>query len=206
MARPRKFDEDAVLDQAMRLFWRRGYDGTSTADLLAVMGMTNSSLYKAFGSKESLFRRAAERYREGPLAFRLVALAEATPRQVVERVLMGTVELLTGTETPAGCLDVTSGRPMAEADASVRDLLVRNRAVLRGLLRKRLEEVAASEGRPGNAEPEDLAALVATLAHGLAVQAADGMTRNGLERIVKAFLATWQSTSELHHMATQTGD
>lgn len=199
MGRPRKFDEDAVLQRATRLFWRQGCDGTSTAELLDAMGMTNSSLYKAFGSKEQLFRRATECYRDGPLAFRLVALVAPTRRRVVERVLTGTVELLTGAETPPGCLEITGGLPAAEADAAVRELLMRNRAVLRRLLRERLEAMGPVGKLPGNARPEDLAALMATLAHGLAVQDADGMTRDALQRIVDTFLATWPATGNADH-------
>lgn len=75
---------------------------------------------------------------------------------------------------------------------------MRNRAVLRRLLRERLEAMGPV-GMPGNARPEDLAALVATLAHGLAVQAADGMTRDALQRIVDTFLATWSATGDADH-------
>lgn len=63
----------------------------------ASMGVTNSSLYKAFGSKEGLFRCAIDRYHGDPLAFRQAALAEATPRRILEKLLLGTVDLLTGT-------------------------------------------------------------------------------------------------------------
>ncbi len=192
MARPRKFDEDAVLDRAMHLFWRRGYDGTSTAELLDAMGMTNSSLYKAFGSKADLFRRVSERYRDGPLAFRRVALAGTTPRSVVEGVLLGTVDLLTGPDTPPGCLEVTSGRPTTDPGATVRELLITSRAVLRELLWDRLQAVAGTHELPGRTTPEDMAALVATVAHGLAVQAADGTDRASLKRIVATFMADWE--------------
>ncbi|MBE7211660.1 MAG: TetR/AcrR family transcriptional regulator [Gluconacetobacter diazotrophicus] len=191
MGRPRKFDEEVVLERAMLLFWRRGYDGTSTGVLLDVMGMTNSSLYQAFGSKAELFRRVTERYRSGPLAFRLVALAEATPRAVVEKVLSGTVALLSGPDRPPGCLEVVGGLPAAQADAAVRELLIGKRAVLRELLRERLEAVAGPDGMPGGITAADMAALVATVAHGLAVQAGDGMDRAGMQRVVAAFMAGW---------------
>jgi AcrR family transcriptional regulator len=60
--RPREFDEDEVLRAALRVFWEKGYESTSLSDLLAAMGLTKSSLYKAFGSKEALFWRVVERY------------------------------------------------------------------------------------------------------------------------------------------------
>src|SRR4051812_3480675 len=61
--RPRAFDRARALEQALTLFWERGYEGTSIADLTAVMGITPPSLYAAFGSKEALFREALSLYR-----------------------------------------------------------------------------------------------------------------------------------------------
>src|SRR5690242_20201777 len=63
--RPRAFDSDAALDRAMEVFWSKGYEGTSMSDLTQAMGINRPSLYAAFGDKESLFRRAIERYRSG---------------------------------------------------------------------------------------------------------------------------------------------
>lgn len=60
--RPRSFDRDAVLQQAMRMFWERGYESTSLADLTSATGLKPPSLYAAFGSKEGLFREAVELY------------------------------------------------------------------------------------------------------------------------------------------------
>src|SRR5713101_4688267 len=62
MPRPTSFDEDAVLDQAVQLFWERGYEGTSLADLETHIGLGRQSLYNAFGDKQTLFLKALERY------------------------------------------------------------------------------------------------------------------------------------------------
>src|SRR5690606_26441621 len=64
MGRPREFDPDAALDAAMAAFWDRGYEATSMADLMAVMGLQKGSIYKAFGDKRQLYLAALRRYLE----------------------------------------------------------------------------------------------------------------------------------------------
>ena len=62
MARPRQFDEDAVLDAAMQRFWNNGYEATSMRDLAEVTGLTTPSLYNAFGDKRAIYRLVLDRY------------------------------------------------------------------------------------------------------------------------------------------------
>src|SRR5947207_11547368 len=98
--RPRAFDTDAALDAALAVFWRKGYEGASLTDLTAAMGINRPSLYAAFGSKEDLFRKALDRYAEGPAAYVREALEEPTARAVAERLLRGAAELLTNPRNP----------------------------------------------------------------------------------------------------------
>ena len=175
----------------MLLFWARGYEGTSTSELLAATGLTNSSLYKAFGNKEGLYHRVAERYRNGPLSVRDAALAEPTSRRVIERLLLATVDVLTGEATPHGCLDVNSGAGMEGSSDSLRTALVDNRAVVRRRLGDRLAELGLPPDLRMGDDPQRVAMLVATLLHGLAIQAADGASAMELRELVHMFLATW---------------
>ena len=81
MARPREFDEDAVLDAAVQCFWSGGYEATSVKDLVEKTGITAASLYNAYGDKRELFRTALDRYVEGSVAARIRRCeATATPR------------------------------------------------------------------------------------------------------------------------------
>src|SRR2546425_3446875 len=95
VGRPRAFDVDEALDQALGVFWRKGYEGTSLPDLTRSMGINRPSLYAAFGNKEALFRKALDRYADGPARFMREALDEPTARGVVERLFRGAIDMLT---------------------------------------------------------------------------------------------------------------
>src|ERR1700721_4762124 len=96
MGRPREFDTDAALEKAMRLFWAKGYEGTSVADLTKALGISRPSLYAAFGDKQSLFRAALERYAAGPARYVAAALGKPTAREVAEHLLKGAADLQAG--------------------------------------------------------------------------------------------------------------
>src|SRR5882757_3781169 len=100
--RPREFDADRALDRALYVFWRKGYEGTTLPDLTRAMGINRPSLYAAFGSKEGLFRKALDRYAEGPAAYVREALNGPTARAVAERLLGGAIDLATDRRNPRG--------------------------------------------------------------------------------------------------------
>src|SRR5436190_7853112 len=93
--RPRSFDAEKALECALEVFWRKGYEGTSLPDLTRAMRINRPSLYAAFGNKEALFRKALDRYVQGPAAYVRKSLTESTARAVAERVLRGSADLLT---------------------------------------------------------------------------------------------------------------
>jgi TetR/AcrR family transcriptional regulator, transcriptional repressor for nem operon len=79
MARPREFDEGAVIDAAMEQFWLRGYEATSVRDLADQMGIAGASLYNAFGDKRTLYRSALNRYLEQTFRERIRRIESAMP-------------------------------------------------------------------------------------------------------------------------------
>src|ERR1700736_4704185 len=119
MGRPREFEVDKALDLALQVFWRKGYEGASMADLTEAMGITRPSLYAAFGNKEELFHKALDLYLEGPANGSREALQETTARAVVEHLLNRLVALLSDPHHPAGCLLVKGGLSSGKADDSI---------------------------------------------------------------------------------------
>src|SRR6059058_5432561 len=104
VGRPRAFDVDEALDQALKVFWRKGYEGASLPDLTRAMGINRPSLYAAFGNKEALFRKVMDRYTTGPAGYACDALQAPTAREVVERLFRGALAAQADPRNPRGCL------------------------------------------------------------------------------------------------------
>ncbi|AMB46589.1 TetR/AcrR family transcriptional regulator [Methylobacterium sp. AMS5] len=194
--RPRAFDREAALTQAMHVFWRKGFAATAISELTAAMGIGSPSLYAAFGSKEGLYTEALRHYRERYEAHVWDNFAAApTARGAVEALLMDTAAALTqvcAPEGPRGCmvmLSAVGGEGHADLGASVRAA----RALGFQRVVARLSR-AAAEGEFG--APVDIPALarfVMTVQGGLSLQARDGASRAELEAIARLTMAGWDA-------------
>jgi AcrR family transcriptional regulator len=189
--RPREFDLDEALDHALRVFWRKGYEGTTLADLTEAMGINRPSLYAAFGDKEALFRKAVDRYAEGPAAYVREALNEPTARAVAERLLGGVIDVVTDRRNPRGCFLVQAALACGETAESVRRELAARRLVAEVAVRKRFQRAVAEGDLPADADPADLARYLITVMRGMAVQAAGGASRAELRRVAAMALRAW---------------
>ena len=189
--RPRTFDPDKALDRALKVFWKKGYEGASLPDLTRAMGINRPSLYAAFGNKEALFRKAIDRYAQGPAGYAREALELPTARAAVERLLRGGTCLATDPKGPRGCLMVQGALSCGSAAEPIRKELAARRAAGEAALRRRLERAREEGDLPESADPADLAKFVVTVMHGMAVQAAGGATREQLDRVADAALRAW---------------
>jgi AcrR family transcriptional regulator len=186
--RPRAFDADRVLDKALKVFWRKGYEGASMPELTAAMGINRPSLYAAFGNKEELFRKAVERYVSGPAAYVRAALDAPTARAVIERLLAGAIDLMTDPRNPRGCLIVQGALACGKAADPVRQELVACRAAGQEALRRRFIRAKSGGDLRGNVDPADLARFVLAVVYGMSVQASSGAGRRELRRLANVAL------------------
>ncbi|TWT06098.1 TetR/AcrR family transcriptional regulator [Reyranella sp. CPCC 100927] len=190
--RPRSFDRDAALRQAMEVFWAKGYDGTSMADLTAAMGVNPPSLYAAFGCKEALFREAVALYiaTDGG---RIWAAVDAAPtaQAAIEAMLRTSAEDFTRPGKPRGCLIVLGALNADDANAAVCDELRSLRAGNVETLRRRLVHDAAEGVLPQGPDWRAVAMFYMAVQHGMSVHARDGASRKALLAIAEGAMAAW---------------
>jgi AcrR family transcriptional regulator len=196
MGRPREFDTDAALENAMRLFWAKSYEGTSVADLTETLGISRPSLYAAFGDKQSLFRAALKRYAAGPAGYVAAALGKPTAREVAEQLLRGAADLQTSSRNPGGCLTVNGAIACGEQAEPVRQALNAHRTAGVALLRRRFEQARSRHDLPKDSDPAALASFVAAVVYGMAVLASGGASRKELAQVIRTAMKVWPTTGK----------
>lgn len=192
--RPRAFDRDRVVLDAARLFWRRGYSGTSTRALTAALGLSTSSLYAAFGSKAGLFEEAVRTYAERYREIYQQAVAENDILTVIKRILADSVhEFTQPSDTHPGCLIssavMSDSTSTLDTSAYVAELHSSNEQALLARIERAIQEGELAAGT--NAAV--LTGLVQCVWHGLSVRSNGDTSREDL-------LATAQLA---HHLICQ---
>ncbi|RTE08878.1 TetR/AcrR family transcriptional regulator [Paenibacillus whitsoniae] len=118
MARPREFDQEAVLDKAMELFWQKGYERTSIQDLVAHTGVHRGSLYDTFGDKNQLFLTCLDRFREvtKDRAFRILE-EDGNSKELLSRYFDKLIDLAMSEETARrGCFITNTAMELGAVD------------------------------------------------------------------------------------------
>jgi TetR/AcrR family transcriptional repressor of nem operon len=116
MARPREFDEEAVLDAAVQCFWAHGYEATSVRDLIEKTGITGASLYNAFGDKRALYQRALDHYVEDSVVDRIRRCEALAPREAIGAFFAEIVRRSLDDHQHKGCMLVNAALDVAPND------------------------------------------------------------------------------------------
>jgi TetR/AcrR family transcriptional regulator, transcriptional repressor for nem operon len=141
MGRPKQFDPDAAVEQAMQVFWRKGYAATTPQDLVDALGIGKGSLYNAFGSKHVLFEKALLRYRDSQGPVLIEMLEEPGP---VKSRLRKALRFLAETDLVdpdrRGCMAVNTAAELAGTDETATELVRRMFDRTEGAFRALIEE------------------------------------------------------------------
>ena len=195
MARPREFDRDDVLDQAIEVFWQHGYEGTSVQDLVDSMGINRGSLYGAFGDKHGLFLAVLHRYEETFHSTISERLAEGgSPMQAIRRVFEDVVRECSCDEGRKGCLMTNSAVELAAHDRDTAALVARNFTRLEEAFVKVLRH-AQSDGELGKKQnPRALGRFLTSSLQGLRVMGKACPDRVLLRDVVRVTLSVLEET------------
>ena len=170
VARPKAFEPAVVLERAMCVFWRKGYERTSIQDLVDYTGVNRFSLYSAFGDKRGIFRAACDRYRRTVVGARLAVLERPPGGLAAIRMFFaGLVDALTDRDGLPGCLMTNCLVEAAPEDGDAvhngREHLARMEVAFQAALRGARARGEIGRGR----DLQDCASYLTATAQGLAV-------------------------------------
>jgi AcrR family transcriptional regulator len=201
--RPAVFDREIALWQAMKLFWERGYEGTSFDDLIAAMGISASSFYNSFGSKEELYCEATRSYLDwsGQWFFAILNDPSIDTKTAFARLFEATAEEFTRGDHPLGCMISLAGTHCPPGMSNIRDMMAEHRAFSESAMAARIRKGVAAGDVPEDADCDMLAAYYCAVARGLAVQARDGASREKLSEIGRLSMRAWPRASKAEERA-----
>ncbi len=193
--RPRAFDREGALSAATRLFWTKGYEATSIADLTEAMGIGAPSLYAAFRSKDALFTEAVDYYQRtygGLVWSRFEAAGSA--REAIRALLMDSASALTGgvVDIPRGCM-VTLSAVGSEGYSQLGDLVRAARHIGFERIEARLRRAIAEGEIPAATDVAALARFVQAVQVSMSILARDGVGEAELRGVAEVAMQGWDA-------------
>lgn len=188
MGRPREFDEDKVLDALLNVFWEKGYEGTSYADIVKATGLQKGSLYAAYGDKRSLYQQALARYdtQEVAGAVKMLSDISVPAARRIQALLQAPVDAAGSKKGRWGCLLCNAAVEQVpvdkQAEKSVRAGMDRLCAAIDAALKELPAYKRAPKLRAGKAR-----ALLAGY-FGLRILVKAGMTKETVEAAAHDFM------------------
>jgi TetR/AcrR family transcriptional repressor of nem operon len=168
MARPREFDEDQALDRAMDVFWRKGYQGTSTDDLMEAMGIGRGSFYNTFGSKRDVYLRTLDRYLEllregGPYRLLIEMEPGADALRALTKSYLESVASHTGAH---GCYFVHVAKEHRGEDPEVRQAIRKGITQMKVIMADHIRAAQEEGVLPSHLDPDRAALMIMAIAWG----------------------------------------
>lgn len=169
MARPQSFNTDAALDKALGVFWSKGYEGASMADLLDATGLSKSSLYGVFGGKRELFLTAFDAYRGRRVSEMHQILAEGQGRAAIETFFRKIIDDARSPEFFNGCMSTNQAVELAPHDPEIRSRVERDFQLIEDTLASTIARGKEDGSVTTGQDPRRLARLLVVAFPGLQV-------------------------------------
>lgn len=197
--RPKTFDREKVLDIAMALFWRYGYESTSMSELVKATQSKPGTLYSEFGSKEGLFCASVERYLSvyRQKYYKLMEQESLSVKEIIDQLIHALADFFTDPLTPQGCFMVSASYCMAPEDAHLADLMKQKCSELENNIHTFLQQRKEKAEFPPSTDTDLLANYLYTLLKGMSARARNGASRECLQQNADLFMAMWPQLCEL---------
>jgi AcrR family transcriptional regulator len=190
--RPRQFDRDKALQDALLVFWRKGFYATSIPDLCGAIGVHEPSLYAAFGNKEKLYVEAVQLYMKISQSLLWGYLETGrTARAGMRDLLMATAKELSGSDThPNGCF-ITLATIDEDMPEGVSRAVRGARREWLEVLRAHLNKAVANGELPASTDTESMSRFFQAIVQSIGIQSHDGASQAQLEGMVETAMAVW---------------
>ncbi len=178
VGRPRKIQPEIILENAMQVFWEKGYDGASMADIMAATGMHKGSLYQTFGDKKALFMAALGLYLDGMYEQQQQIIAEhADPTLAIRAVLLGMINYSAECDGSShGCMAVNSLVDSAPFDQDISGLLQTKHDRMIDLMMSVINQIHQQNPNQLTRPPELVAGLIGIAMEGLSIEMKNDMS------------------------------
>ncbi|EAT12054.1 TetR/AcrR family transcriptional regulator [Bermanella marisrubri] len=180
----KSFNEDTAVENAMAVFWEKGYDAASISELLKAVKMSKGSFYNAFGSKRDLFLRSLDKYESDRRRVFLSQLeAMDDPVQAIHRFFDTIVNEMLTDETRKGCFLINTSLELVNHDQQINDLVKSGIAEIEAFFKRCIEVGQAREQIPHNLTAETTAKILLSLAVSIRVLGRGGFNEKSLRVI-----------------------
>ena len=182
--RPRSFDREQALKKALDLFWRKGFEPASVAELCSAMEINPPSLYSAFGNKARLFIEAVNYYERVYWQATWARLEETQEiTEAIDRFFSEAADILLSPSAPCGCMVVLAAINVSAESADVVKAVSVLRQEGKDLFEKRLARAVQENQLPAKTNTAALATVLNTLLEGMSIEAKDGASIESLKSI-----------------------
>ncbi len=173
----------------MQLFWRKGYEATSLADLLKAMRLSKSSLYQAFGNKHELFEACILRYRDMLVADMQAALDRAgSGRRFIEQVFHGVSAETRSSETRLGCLVMNTAAEFGQRDPVIASRVASSTRAFSKVFAAALRQAQRDGEIAADRDPTVLASYLVSSMTGLRTMVKAGASERKVREIANVIL------------------